>query len=40
MQQKISIVELYGTNVFNDAQMREHLPKKIYTELQKSMILF
>ncbi len=37
MQQKISIVELYGTNVFNDAQMREHLPKKIYTELQHTI---
>ena len=37
MQQKISIVDLYGTNVFNDAQMREHLPKKIYTELQHTI---
>ena len=37
MQEKISIVELYGTNVFNDAQMREHLPKKIYTELQHTI---
>ncbi|MEY8320163.1 glutamine synthetase III [Lachnospiraceae bacterium 46-61] len=37
MQQKISIVELYGTNVFNDAQMREHLPKRIYTELQHTI---
>lgn len=37
MQQKISIVDLYGTNVFNDAQMREHLPKRIYTELQHTI---
>ncbi|NDO45782.1 glutamine synthetase III [Clostridium sp. MD294] len=37
MQEKISIVELYGTNVFNDAQMREHLPKRIYTELQHTI---
>ena len=37
MQEKISIVELYGTNVFNDTQMREHLPKKIYKELQQTI---
>ena len=37
MQEKISIVELYGTNVFNDAQMREHLPKRIYKELQQTI---
>ena len=28
MNEKISVPEIYGMNVFNDAMMREHLPKK------------
>ena len=35
MNEKISVPEIYGMNVFNDAMMREHLPKKVYEELQE-----
>ena len=35
--EKISLSEIYGLNVFNDAVMQERLPKKVYQEL-KSII--
>ena len=35
MNEKISVPEIFGINVFNDAMMREHLPKKVYEELQE-----
>ncbi|MCI1930587.1 MAG: glutamine synthetase III [Clostridia bacterium] len=35
--EKISIPEIYGMNVFNDAVMRERLPKKIYKEFKDTI---
>ena len=35
--EKISLSEIYGMNVFNDAVMRERLPKKIYVELKNTI---
>lgn len=37
MYEKVSIPDIYGINVFNDAMMCEHLPKKVYTELKKTI---
>ena len=37
MAEIISISEIYGSSVFNDAVMRERLPKKVYKELKKSI---
>ena len=37
MNEKISVPEIYGINVFNDAMMREHLPKKVYEELKNTI---
>ena len=37
MNEKISVPEIYGMNVFNDAMMREHLPKKVYEELKSTI---
>ena len=37
MNEKISVPEIYGINVFNDAMMREHLPKKVYEELKSTI---
>ena len=28
MSEKVSVPEIFGMNVFNDAMMREHLPKR------------
>ncbi|OON95757.1 MAG: glutamine synthetase [Epulopiscium sp. Nele67-Bin005] len=33
--EKINLSELYGKNVFNDAVMREHLPKSTYKKLHQ-----
>ena len=33
----MSIAEIFGQNVFNDAVMRERLPKKVYAELRKTI---
>ena len=35
--EKISLSEIYGMNVFNDAVMQERLPKKIYVELKNTI---
>ena len=32
-----SVTEIFGTNVFNDAVMKERLPKKVYQELKKTI---
>ena len=32
-----NIPELFGNNVFNDAAMRDHLPKRVYEELRESI---
>lgn len=37
MYEKVSIPEIFGINVFNDAMMREHLPKQVYQELIKTI---
>jgi len=37
MYEKISISDIYGMNVFNDAMMCEHLPKKVYQELKNTI---
>ncbi len=37
MENKISITEIYGMNVFNDAMMCQHLPKKVYQELKNTI---
>ncbi len=37
MYEKISIPEIFGMNVFNDAMMREHLPKQVYNELKNTI---
>ncbi|MGN1231593.1 MAG: glutamine synthetase III, partial [Anaerotignum sp.] len=37
MNDKVSVPEIFGMNVFNDAMMREHLPKKVYEELKNTI---
>lgn len=37
MKDKVSIPKIFGMNVFGDAQMSEHLPKKVYQELKKTI---
>ena len=37
MEEKINVVELFGSNVFNDKVMQERLPKKVYRELHKTI---
>ena len=36
-KEKINVVELFGSNVFNDKIMQERLPKKVYKELHKTI---
>lgn len=37
MENKISVTEIYGENVFNDAVMKERLPKTTYKSLRKTI---
>ena len=37
MEKGVKITDIFGANVFNDATMRERLPKRIYQELKNSM---
>ena len=37
MEEKMSLSDMYGMNVFNDAIMQERLPKKVYKELKKTI---
>ena len=37
MSEKVSVPEIFGMNVFNDAMMREHLPNKVYEELKNTI---
>jgi len=37
MSEVINVAEIFGCKVFNDAVMKERLPKKVYAELQKTM---
>lgn len=39
MSKQINITEIFGSNVFNDAVMRERLPKNVYKELKKTIEL-
>ena len=36
-KEKINVVVLFGSNVFNDKIMQERLPKKVYKELHKTI---
>ena len=36
-KEKINVVELFGSNVFNDKIMQERLPKNVYKELHKTI---
>ena len=36
-KEKINVVELFGSNVFNDKIMQERLPKMVYKELHKTI---
>ncbi len=37
MEKGVKITDIFASNVFNDATMRERLPKRIYQELKNSM---
>ena len=37
MEEYISVPELFGCDVFNDAVMQERLPKKVYKDLKKTI---
>ena len=37
MTKKIDVEDIFGSLVFNDATMRERLPKKIYKELKQTI---
>lgn len=39
MSEKVNVTEIFGSNVFNDAAMRERLPKAVYKELKKTIEL-
>ncbi len=37
MSEKVKVAEIFGSNVFNDAVMKERLPKAVYKELKKTI---
>ncbi len=37
MENNSSIMDIFGTNVFNDKAMRQYLPKSVYHELRKTI---
>ena len=37
MTKKIDVAEIFGSDVFDDATMKERLPKKIYKELKQTI---
>ena len=37
MENNHTIMDIFGTNVFNDKAMRQYLPKSIYHELRKTI---
>ena len=39
MSEKVNVTEIFGSNVFNDAAMKERLPKAVYKELKKTIEL-
>lgn len=38
MNKGIKVTDIFASNVFDDAVMRERLPKRIYAELKLSLI--
>ncbi len=38
MSEKIDVKEIYASNVFDDATMKQRLPKKIYAEFQETLM--
>lgn len=38
MNEKVNVAEIFGANVFNDAVMRERLPKSVYKKLRKTIV--
>ncbi|MGN0153547.1 MAG: glutamine synthetase III [Lachnospiraceae bacterium] len=37
MSENVNVTEIFGSNVFNDAVMKERLPKAVYKELKKTI---
>ena len=37
MKERINVTAIFGTNVFNDTEMRARLPKAVYKELRKTI---
>ena len=37
MSDVINVTDIFGKNVFNDAAMREYLPKNVYRKLKKTI---
>ena len=37
MSERFNVIEKFGCQVFNDAVMRERLPKHIYQSMKKTM---
>ena len=37
MEEKYTISDIFGENVFSDKVMQERLPKKVYKNLKKTM---
>ena len=37
MSENVNVTEVFGSNVFNDAVMKERLPKNVYKELKKTI---
>lgn len=37
MSETVNVTEIFGKNVFNDAVMREYLPKSVYKKLKKTI---
>ncbi len=37
MSEQVNVTEMFGKNAFNDAVMREHLPKSVYKKLKETI---
>ena len=37
MSDFVKVTDIFGENVFNDTVMRERLPKKVYSQLKKTI---
>ena len=38
MSERVNVAEIFGESVFNDAVMRERLPKSVYKKLKKTIV--